>query len=99
VDLDFPTVLRAMGPLDSIVQGSWPLQSWRGDCPMVVSVSFVPTDGGTPPGVYKTAIGQTSAFLAGFDLEHELLQSLHFAQYFEALFNCVDTGLRTRAGV
>lgn len=91
VDLDFPAVLRAMGPLDSIVQAAGRCnREGRLSEPGRVGV-FVPSEGGTPPGVYKTATGQTSAFLAGFDLEHEPLQAEHFSRYFGALFNIVDT--------
>jgi CRISPR-associated endonuclease/helicase Cas3 len=96
VDLDFPAVLRAMAPLDSIVQAAGRCNR-EGKLPDKGRVGvFSPENGGTPPGVYKTATGQTAAFLAGFDLEHRPLLSAHFADYFGALFNTVDTDYARR---
>ncbi len=91
VDIDFPLVLRAMAPLDSIVQAAGRCNR-EGKLPAKGRVGvFTPAQGGSPPGVYKTATGQTAAFLAGFDIEHKPLLAEHFAEYFSALFNCVDT--------
>jgi CRISPR-associated endonuclease/helicase Cas3 len=65
VDLDFPLVLRAMGPLDSIIQAAGRCnREGRLDSKgrMVV---FRTEEGGLPPGPYRTATGITSALLSG----------------------------------
>ncbi len=61
VDVDFPTVWRAFGPYDSIVQAAGRcnrngLVKNREDA--VVHI-FRPKDGEPPPGLYRTAIAQT----------------------------------------
>jgi CRISPR-associated endonuclease/helicase Cas3 len=71
VDLDFPLVLRALGPLDRIVQaaGRCNREGRLRDAGGVLCrgrvVVFEPAEGGVPPGEYRTAVGTTRSFLAG----------------------------------
>jgi CRISPR-associated endonuclease/helicase Cas3 len=63
VDVDFPIVFRALGPLDSIVQTAGRCnREGRHPEPRPVVV-FRPETGGTPPGAYRTAAAFTESFL------------------------------------
>ena len=69
VDLDFPAVWRAMGPLEAIAQAAG-----RCDREGILTVAagqpagrvvvFVPEDGKTPPGAYKEATERTASLAA-----------------------------------
>lgn len=86
VDIDFPEVWRALGPLDRIAQaGGRANREGRRESGRVVI--FNPVDGRIPPGAY--AIGTRIA--------HDLLDTggdLHdprlFERYFEELYDFVD---------
>jgi len=64
VDVDFPLVLRALGPLVSIIQaagrcnreGKLGVRGGR-------VVIFRPADGGIPPGAYGTSVNETESLL------------------------------------
>jgi len=85
VDLDFPVVFRALGPLDSIVQAA-------GRCNregrLGVSggrvVVFDPSDGGCPRGAYTAARDQARVQLA-----HKPLDELHTAAIFQRWFRAL----------
>lgn len=88
VDLDFPVVLRAMGPLDRIVQAAGRCnREGRLDAGRVII--FEPQDGSTPPGTFRT----------GTDIARNMLASsiddpgdpAVFADYFNRLFIGADT--------
>jgi len=85
VDVDFPAVYRAFGPLDSIIQTA-------GRCnrenrlpePGVVTV-FHPADPAMPPGVYALAARKTEEFLNRFPAT--LLEDpATYARYFEEFY-------------
>jgi CRISPR-associated endonuclease/helicase Cas3 len=89
VDIDFPIVFRAMGPLDSIVQcaGRCNREGRLTDAagrPMRGEVVvFHPEDGGLPRGIYERATSITPAHL---DPEHVATDHTLFAAYFTELY-------------
>jgi CRISPR-associated endonuclease/helicase Cas3 len=87
VDLDFPLVLRALGPLDRIVQAAGRCNR-EGRLAAGRVVIFVPEEGAVPPGAYKTGIDTALSFLSqpGADLHDPLL----YQTYFERLYQAID---------
>lgn len=84
VDLDFPLVLRAMGPLDRIVQAAGRCNR-EGRIEAGRVVVFNPAEGSAPPGIYKT--GSTTAeslLVAGYDLHDPLTYQTYFLRLFQA---------------
>ena len=92
VDIDFPVVFRAVGPLDSLVQAA-------GRCnregrltdnmgrPIHGEVFiFHPTDPGLPRGVYSTATTLAEKYMGRADLS---VNPQIFADYFDELFGCL----------
>ncbi len=88
VDLDFPLVLRAVGPLDAVIQaaGRCNREGKQAEGRVVV---FQPEQGGLPGGAYRTATGQTLAVLGagGFDPDDPATATA----YFRALYGLLDT--------
>lgn len=85
VDLDFPLVLRAMGPLDRIIQAAGRCNR-EGKLPNKgLVIVFQPEDGGMPPGPYRTATEVTRALLnAGvLDLDDPATVSKYFRRIFD----------------
>ena len=88
VDLDFPVVLRALGPLDSIVQAAGRCNregklARDGASVLGEVVVFRPADHRTPPGYYATATHEAEAVLAsGADLS----SATAFEAYFRTLY-------------
>lgn len=88
VDLDFPLVLRAVGPLDRIVQSA-------GRCNREAKLAvgrvivFAPEEGKFPPGVYKSATGTSINLLKrpGFDFNNPE----SYLEYFRLLYQAVET--------
>jgi len=84
VDIDFPLVMRALGPLERIVQAAGRCNR-EGKLAHGEMVVFQPREGGLPPGSYKTATMVTEAFLKGevdADLDLPDLHQRYFAQLY-----------------
>ena len=94
VDVDFPVVWRAMGPLDSIVQVA-------GRCNREGKLAgfgtvhvFTPKDNKLPQGIYATATGQAAVTLGRLGTEaadYLAIDPAIFGQYFLELFQLSDT--------
>lgn len=88
VDIDFPVVIRALGPLDRIVQAAGRCNR-EGKLKAGKVIVFRPEEGGLPPGSYRTATQEA---------ENLLLQSvdLHdpsvYETYFNRVYSTVNTG-------
>ncbi|NPV49121.1 MAG: CRISPR-associated endonuclease Cas3'' [Armatimonadetes bacterium] len=86
VDLDFPLVLRATGPLVNMVQAAGRCN--REGCKKTGEVIvFEAKEGHLPPGAYQTATDQTRSFLAGqgeADLADPKTHAAFFASFYQA---------------
>ena len=97
VDVDFPVVFRAMGPLDSIVQAGGRCNREgrlldEDGCPTLGQVIlFTPQEHVLPPGIYKTAANHAVLFINQIDLESLGLDPDIFGHYFSGLFQLVST--------
>ena len=86
VDIDFPFAVRAMGPLDSIVQTAGRCNR-EGSSKLGKTKVIIPEDNSLPPGVYTTATARTKAFLKhSVDLHNPEI----FKDYFSRLYEDVD---------
>lgn len=93
VDLDFPLVLRALGPLDRVIQAAGRCNR-EGRRELGRVIVFTPAEGKLPPGPYRTATEITQAMLKGGDLDPDdpaVVQS-----YFRRLLDVVK---RDREGI
>lgn len=88
VDIDFPLVIRAMGPLDAIIQsaGRCNREGRMNEGRVVV---LEPEEGGMPPGPYRIATDVTRALShdGGLDVDDPRAA----IEYFHRLFQTVDT--------
>jgi CRISPR-associated endonuclease/helicase Cas3 len=88
VDLDFPLVLRAIGPLDRIVQAAGRCNRENKLPEGGRVVIFDPAEGGSLPGAYRTGLDTAAGMLRqGCDLHDPLT----YERYFTLLFQGVDT--------
>ena len=95
VDVDFPEVWRALGPLDSIVQVAGRCNR-EGRRPTGTVHVFQPADHKQPLGVYRSASDQAAITLASLGdtataAEHLATSSDIFPGYFQALYQVVNT--------
>jgi CRISPR-associated endonuclease/helicase Cas3 len=95
VDVDFPAVWRALGPLDSIVQVAGRCNREGRRATGTVHV-FKPADHKLPRGVYSSASDQAALTLAALGdtataAEHLATSSDIFSGYFQSLYQVVNT--------
>ena len=93
VDVDFPAVWRAMGPLDSIVQVAGRCNREHKLTEFGMVHVFTPKDNKLPGGIYNTATGQAAVTLAalGNDAADRLASDPSvFSDYFSSLFQLSD---------
>ena len=88
VDLDFPVVFRALGPLDSIIQAAGRCNR-EGRLDAGRLVVFQPVEESLPRGQYTTATQTTRALVAehGGDIDDPAVT----AEYFRRLFGSIPT--------
>jgi len=89
VDLDFPEVWRAVGPLDRIVQAAGRCNR-EGKYAFGRVVIFQPADGTHPRGSYRSGLGEAEILLKLRGPE-ALHQPDIFHEYFERLFSIINT--------
>jgi CRISPR-associated endonuclease/helicase Cas3 len=100
VDVDFPVVWRALGPLDSIVQVAGRCNREGRLARGAVHV-FRPVDHKLPPGVYRAASEQAVITLATLGDEESASKRLAadpqvFRDYFQSLYQVVNTDFAKR---
>lgn len=99
VDIDFPVVYRAMGPLDSIVQSAGRcnreglLVGKNGEPRFGEVIVFSPQDGGLPQGIYSTATNIAATYL---DIARLATDPELFKEYFTELYQVTPTDYQRR---
>jgi CRISPR-associated endonuclease/helicase Cas3 len=99
VDIDFPVVFRAMGPLDSIVQSAGRcnreglLVDKNGRLRLGKVIVFSPQDGGLRQGIYSTA---TNIAIAHLDITRLATDPELFKEYFTELYQVTPTDFQRR---
>ena len=84
VDLDFPRVLRAIGPLDRIVQAAGRCNREGRRSPEESRVTvFRPADGRAPGGSYRVALDAAEEFLTG---EADLHEPQTYERFFRKVY-------------
>lgn len=97
MDVDFPVVWRALGPLDSLVQAAGRcnregrLRDAHGQPALGEVIVFRPVDASLPRGTYATATGVTETLLAQANTDALATDHRLFAQYFSQLYQYVPT--------
>lgn len=88
VDLDFPFVLRALGPLDSVIQAAGRCNR-EGKLAQGRVVIVRPSEGSMPQGAYRIGVGITEKLLGGaaLDVDDPAIP----ARYFRLLFGTAAT--------
>ncbi len=85
VDIDFPVLYRAFGPMDSIVQAAGRCNR-EGKIEKGRAIIFQPDKGGMPPGAYRTAADLSRIMLSDIGPE-KLHETETFRQYFSRLYD------------
>ena len=88
VDVDFPFVLRAVGPLDGIIQAAGRCNR-EGTLAEGRVLVFEPVIGGLPGGSYRAATGQTRVLLGSGSLDPD--DPVTTRSYFRALYALLNT--------
>jgi CRISPR-associated endonuclease/helicase Cas3 len=89
VDVDFPVVWRALGPLDSLVQAAGRCNR-EGRLPTLGEmIIFQPEEHTLPPGLYRVATEITATLLASTEAESLATDHLLFERYFSQLYQYV----------
>jgi len=88
VDLDFPFVMRALGPFDSIIQAAGRCNR-EGKLAQGRVVIVRPAECSTPYGAYRTGVGITEKLLGDGELDVD--DPAVAARYFRQLFESVET--------
>lgn len=94
VNLDFPVVMRAVGPLDRIVQAAGRcnregiLKDEHGNPINGTVIVFDPEDGGLPLGSYRSAADQARNMLAVEEID--LHDPVLYKKYFNRLYKLVE---------
>jgi CRISPR-associated endonuclease/helicase Cas3 len=90
VDLDFPVVLRALGPLDRIIQAAGRCNREGRLAPEQARVIiFRPQAGNMPAGDYRTGADLAASLLRRDELD--LHSPAIYESYFQQLYQAVDT--------
>lgn len=92
VDLDFPKVLRALAPLDRIVQAAGRCNRNGRLDELGQVIVFVPEDGGLPRGAYSIGVAETLTFLQ--DGAPDLHDPEVYSQYFRSFYARLDLDAR-----
>lgn len=87
VDIDFPLVLRAFGPLDSIIQAAGRANR-EGLLEQGRVIVFEPVEGGLPPGAYKRATQTTNTMLNMGTID--MYDPATMQTYFQKLYQLED---------
>jgi CRISPR-associated endonuclease/helicase Cas3 len=87
IDLDFPLVVRAFGPLDSVIQAAGRCNR-EGRLAEGRVVVVEPAEGKLPPGAYRTAAGVTAAVIGDQPVDPN--DPAVARRYYEHLFRVVE---------
>ena len=88
VDVDFPLVLRASGPLDAIIQAAGRCNR-EGHLAFGQVIVYEPEEGTLPPGPYSIATNQTRVVLGAGDLNPNSPQAAD--RYYSYLYSATST--------
>ncbi len=98
VDVDFPSVFRAFGPLDSIIQTAGRCNREGRQTKLGRVTVFHPADPAKPPGIYSLATDKTAEFLARHpDVAFDEPQT--YALYFEEFYRLAGPDAAERDAV